>query len=95
MTRQRRIGEMLKASERAKGTRGQLKGKDSSGGTHREPPEDNGQTLSELGISKKESSKAQQLAELPEETICRRIILPFPNPTPRNGRKQRLALFWG
>ena len=42
------------------------RGRDSSGGVVRVPPEDR-QTLSELGITKKESSQAQFLLSLPEE----------------------------
>ncbi|BAZ94300.1 uncharacterized protein FOKN1_1918 [Thiohalobacter thiocyanaticus] len=41
------------------GTRGQLKGRDASGGTQSEPPEAKVPTLAEAGIDKKLSSRAQ------------------------------------
>jgi len=65
---ERRIGELLKATERAKGTKaggGPGRGKR---GPMREPRFwDDAPRLAELGISKKESSRAQELAELPDD----------------------------
>lgn len=58
---ERRMGELLAETPRAKGTKGQLKGKDSSGGHVTLPPE-NAPTLASLGITKRESSEAQRLA---------------------------------
>ena len=55
---ERKMGEMLKSTERAKGGQPHQKNPTSN---HREPVEP---TLADLGISKKESSKAQMLAEL-------------------------------
>jgi len=48
-----KMGEMLAQTERAKGTRGQLVGKDISGSPKSEPPEDKAPTLSDLGITKR------------------------------------------
>jgi len=66
------MGDMLKATDRAKGSKGQLKGdvplgtKLSVGSTKLEPPTNDAPTLSDLGINKKTSSLAQKLATLPE-----------------------------
>jgi hypothetical protein len=61
----RQLGDMLKATERAKGTAG--KGNpDWLGGSKTEPPSNDAPTLSDLGINKKTSSLAQKLATLPE-----------------------------
>jgi hypothetical protein len=54
-----RLGEMLTATERAKGT--QLHGKDKFGGHIVLPPKET-PTYAELGITKRESSEAQMLA---------------------------------
>jgi len=62
----RKLGEMLKAAPKAKGVRGQLKGRNSSGGTDLLPPENQAETLAELRIDKRTSAVAQKLAELPE-----------------------------
>jgi len=55
---ERKMGEMLKATKRAKG---QLKTGVLTGDTGKESP-----TLAVLGLSRKESSEAQKLAALPE-----------------------------
>jgi len=47
--------------EKAKGTAGQLKGRDASGGATMLPPEDNAPTLSEIGITKRQSSDWQNV----------------------------------
>ena len=61
---ERRLGELLKATER----RGREHDKGGgSKGTRRVPLPDAPPTLSDLGISKKESAKAQEIAELPQE----------------------------
>ena len=54
-----RMGELLKAMPKAKGTRGQL-----AGGSRRAPPADS-PTLAESGVTKKQSSRAQQVASVP------------------------------
>jgi hypothetical protein len=63
----RQLGDMLKATDRAKGT--VLNGKDSFGSTKMEPPKNDAPTLSDLGIDKKTSSLAQKLATLPEAEV--------------------------
>jgi len=55
----RRAGELLKATERAQGKRTDL--------VPKENQVENIPTLSELGITKKGSSNAQFLSELPKE----------------------------
>ena len=57
---------MLEILPKAEGTRGQLKGK-SSGGAKVEPPETDTPTLASVGITKKESSRSQELAAVPNE----------------------------
>ena len=62
-----KLGDVLLATERAKGTRGQLTG-DVVGGTKLKPPtKDPTPTLAELGLSKKEASESQILANLPKK----------------------------
>ncbi len=53
------MGEMLREMEMNKGTRGQLHGKNSSGGYVELPPEDT-PTLSEQGVSRMQSSGFQK-----------------------------------
>ncbi len=56
-----KLGELLKGLEKATGTRGQLAGKTSSGGTALVPPETVGvPTLADLGIDKKTSATLAQ-----------------------------------
>jgi N6-adenosine-specific RNA methylase IME4 len=68
---ERRLGELIGAQKRTvglnAGSRGQLKGREVSGGTKSEQPEDNRPTLAEAGIDRKLSSRAQRVAELPPE----------------------------
>ena len=59
-----RLGELLAALEKAKGTQG--KGRPKLGGTHALPPKSE-TTLDDLGISKNLASIAQQLASQPPE----------------------------
>jgi hypothetical protein len=62
-----RAGELLAEMEKNKGTRGQLHGRDASGGRMKTPPEDNATpTLSDLSITKTQSSRWQKLAALSE-----------------------------
>lgn len=64
---ERRLGELLKETERAKGAAGGGQ-KESSRGAYVEL-RDSVPTLADLGLTKKESSRAQILAELPEQTF--------------------------
>src|SRR6202035_756921 len=63
-----RLAEMLAASDRAKGTRGQLVGRGIIGGSPKEPPINAAPTLKELGLTKKESALAQKFHALPAKT---------------------------
>lgn len=62
----RQLGAVLRATPKAKGTKNQLRGKNSSGGSKTEPPEESAPTLAELGLSKKDAMVAQALAVMPE-----------------------------
>ena len=62
---ERRIGELLRDMELAKGTRGNIQDV-LSGGTHKAPPEEKPKTLAELGLNKKQSSHWQLIARLDE-----------------------------
>ena len=64
-----KLGEIQAEQPKAKGTRGQLSGRDASGGAKAEPPEQSAPTLAELGIDKKLSARAQKLAKIPGEEI--------------------------
>lgn len=59
----RKLGEMLADSPKATGVR--MAGSDGLGGTKVEPPRNQGLTLADLGLTKKESAVAQKLAALP------------------------------
>jgi hypothetical protein len=63
---ERKLGDLLKASERAKGAPGPGRGKagDKAGPAFTEAP-----TLAELGLTKKESSQAQLLADITREAF--------------------------
>jgi hypothetical protein len=54
---ERRMGELLLATERAKGNKGTLKGKQPSGGSAVLPPEKTEPTLREIGVSKRKDSE--------------------------------------
>ena len=62
-----KLGDELERLPKAKGTRGVMRGRDSSGGTKRAPPEKTTPTLAELGIAKKRSARAKRLNALPEK----------------------------
>ena len=59
---ERRMGELLRDTERAKGAKGIGPAIAVTGCDRNDPP-----TLAELGITKRESSKAQKLAALPAD----------------------------
>lgn len=63
-----KLGELLRGIDKATGTRGQLRGRDSSGSTVKEQPEKSGPSLADLGIDRKTAAVAQQLADLPPAT---------------------------
>ena len=60
----RRAGELLREMDKNKGTRGQ--GRPAKGGSTKQPPKDETPKLSDLGVSKTQSSRWQALAGLPE-----------------------------
>jgi hypothetical protein len=66
----RRLGELMeadrKAGKLAKGPRGQLKGKTSSGGLRKNPPE-GGRSLKKQGIDKNLADRDREAAALPEK----------------------------
>lgn len=64
---ERKMGQLLLDTERAKGTRC-VGGDKRSGGTVILPPEQ-APTLAEIGLTKRDSSQAQKLAKLPEEVF--------------------------
>jgi hypothetical protein len=64
---ERRAGHLLKDMEKAKGTKGNFAGRDSSGGSITRAPEKQRQTLADLGLPKDQSSQWQKLADIPEE----------------------------
>lgn len=64
---ERKMGQLLAETERNPGTRGQLIGPGVIGGNILQPPMV--PTLADLGLTKRESSDAQRLAALPEETF--------------------------
>ena len=59
---ERKMGQMLKETERNVGAKGSI-----VTGNHREPVKDTTPTLADLGLTKKESSKAQALADIPQD----------------------------
>jgi N6-adenosine-specific RNA methylase IME4 len=65
---QRLLGEFLEQQPKNTGTRSQLKGRDSSGGSQVEPPENTTPTLASAGLTKKESSQAQFVAKIATES---------------------------
>lgn len=68
----RKLGEMLRAAPKAKGTAGTGDanvGRGTTGGVKASPPVEGPPTLTELGLTKRESAVAQKLAALPEEAF--------------------------
>lgn len=61
----RKLGEMLHTTPKSVGVK--LNGRDIFGGTKSEPPKTDAATLSDLGLTKKESAVAQKLAKLSDE----------------------------
>lgn len=69
---ERQMGEFLKTMPKATGTAGA--GRPSLGGSGRELPKSE-PTLAEIGITKKESSRAQQLASIPKAEFSERVAV--------------------
>lgn len=65
---ERRLGELLASMPKHEGTKGQL-----AGGTKQVPPGKDAPKLTDIGVSKKESARAQKLAAVPAKTIERRV----------------------
>jgi ParB family chromosome partitioning protein len=63
---ERRAGELLAEMDKAKGTQGQLAGRDSSGSNIMLPPENDVPTLADLGIGRMQSSRWRTIARIPE-----------------------------
>ena len=68
---ERRLGQVLAETPKAKGTRGL--GRPCLGGIPTIPPNSDAPTLSELGISKQQSSDSQRLAAVPEREFGERM----------------------
>jgi len=66
----RRVGEMLRDTERASGTRGQLVGRGLIGPSSPAAPISDTPTLADIGLNYKESALAQKLALLPEDEFA-------------------------
>ncbi len=63
---ERKAGRLLAEREKAKGARGQLVGREPSGGRTILPPEDTARTLVDLGISKQQSAHRPAIARVGE-----------------------------
>lgn len=63
---ERRLGAMLKGMEKNRGAQCQMKGRDSSGSPMMLPPEDETPTLSDVGITRSQSSRWQSAAAYPD-----------------------------
>ena len=72
------VAELRHAEKLAKGTRGQLKGRDASGGLSKNPPE-NALTLDDMGVDKNLAHRARTLAAMSEpgreEAIAKSVAL--------------------
>lgn len=65
---EKKLGDKLKEYPKAKGTRGQLRGRDPSGAPISEAPEQS-DTLTQMGLDYKRSTRSQKLAEIPEDRL--------------------------
>jgi hypothetical protein len=72
MRAERRAGEMLREMEKNQGTRSQ--GRPKKGGSSARPPKDDTPKLSDLGITKTQSSRWQRIAALDGETFESRVV---------------------
>lgn len=75
----RKVGELLKEMPKNEGAKGQLNGRDSSGGFAVKPPEDDAPTLSDLGLTKTQSFRFQAIASIPEEIFEAQIAEATPS----------------
>jgi N6-adenosine-specific RNA methylase IME4 len=63
----RRLGELMAVQPKATGTKGQLKGRRSSGGAIKTPPDNIASTLADAGIDKNLAKRAREAANMPED----------------------------
>lgn len=72
---ERRLGELLRDLPKHEGTKAKPGNKNASknGGTKSEPPFSDAPKLADIGVSKKESARAQKLAAMPAKTVERRV----------------------
>jgi hypothetical protein len=70
---ERRLGELMAEMPKAEGTRGQLSGRDASGGIIEIPPESIIPSFAEQGIDKRLAINARRAAALPAEEFEKRV----------------------
>lgn len=93
---ERRAGELLREMPKNKGSRAQLRGRNSSGNTAAVSPEDHTPKLSDLGITLNESSRWQKLAAMPEKQFEEKVaevksaMRAKTEGSPKDGKKQAL-----
>jgi hypothetical protein len=68
------LGEPIKAAPKAQGTKGQLKGRGSSGGIKLHPPETHTPTLEEQGVDKRTANTARTLARLEPTGLSKTVL---------------------
>ena len=61
------MGDMLRESPKNNGTKGQLNGRNSSGGVEVDTAREDTPTLADIGLTKKQSSQFQQIASIPQD----------------------------
>jgi hypothetical protein len=102
---ERKWRQLYDAGEKAKGTRGQLSGREGSGGPLVAPPEENERALSDLGVTKRQAADWAKLAALsdqefeaalagPEKPTTNGIITAAFPPKPKPVSSEALWL-WG
>jgi len=64
---ERRAGELLEKMPKAKGTQGQLSGRNASGSRTIRPPGNDAETYADLDIDKHDAARWQQMAEMPQD----------------------------
>ncbi len=83
---ERQMGAFLKGMPKATGTRGNIQ-EVVSGGTSEAPP-DAPATLAEIGLTKKQSARAQKLAAIPADDFAERIEATGGKWTQKRGRNR-------